>query len=118
MQRSYLPWLTACGAALCAIFLLAADKNTYVSVSAIRSLANGEAARYYEENAERLALYNDDSLKDVTVSYLTAKPYLLFKADVGNEGSQDYWINISIVDYYGKDSLTVVEGDTVEGEGE
>ncbi len=118
VQRSYLPWLTACGAALCAIFLLAADKKTYVSVSAIRSLANGEAARYYEENAERLALYNDDSLKDVTVSYLTAKPYLLFKADVGNEGSQDYWINISIVDYYGKDSLTVVEGDTVEGEGE
>ena len=109
VQKSYPAWLAALGAVLCAVFLLPADKNTYTSVSAVRSLANGEAARYYEENARRLALYNDDGLKDVTVTYLTAKPYLLFKADVGNEGSQDYWINISIVDYYGKDSLTVTE---------
>ena len=116
VQKKAFSWMAVWGIVLCGIFLLAADKNTYTSVSAIRSLANGEAAQYYEENARRLELYNDDALKDVTVSYLTAKPYLLFKADVGNEGSQDYWINISIVDYYGKDSLTVVENGAEESE--
>lgn len=91
------------------LFLLPANKNTYTSVSAVRSLANGEAKQYYEENAVRLALYNDETVTDVTIHYLQAKPYLLFKADVGNEGSQDYWINISIVDYYRKNSLTITE---------
>ncbi len=91
------------------LFVLPANKNTYTSVSAVRSLANGEAKQYYEENALRLSLYNDETIPDVTIHYLQAKPYLLFKADVGNEGSQDYWINISIVDYYGKNSLTIIE---------
>lgn len=92
-----------------AVFLLAADKNTYTSVSALRCLANGEAVRYDEENRERFALYNDESVSDVVIAPLTARPYLLFKEDVGNEGSPDYWINIAIVGYYGKNSLTVRE---------
>lgn len=90
-----------------AVFLLAADKNTYTSVSALRCLANGEAVRYDEENRERFALYNDEAVLDVVITPLTARPYLLFKEDVGNEGSPDYWINIAIVGYYGKSSLTV-----------
>lgn len=119
VAENYLSWLAVSGAAVGCIFLLAADKNTYVGISALRSLANGEAARYYEENAARLALYHDDSVQDVTIPYLTAKPYLLFREDVGNEGSPDYWINISIVDYYRKNSLTVVEGkDWEPAEGE
>lgn len=109
VDQKYLLWLV-CGILwMGAIFVLPADKNTYTSISAVRSIVNGEAAQYYAENAERLALYNDESMPDVTITYLTAKPYLLFKADVGNEGSQDYWINISIVDYYKKNSLTIVE---------
>lgn len=109
VEKSYAGWLAVCIAAMGCIFLLSADKNTYTSVSALRSVANGEAAQYYEENRQRLALYNDGSVPDVEITYLTAKPYLLFKADVGNEGSADYWINISIVDYYGKNSVTVLE---------
>lgn len=109
VDQKYLLWLV-CGIFwMGAIFVLPANKNTYISISAVRSIVNGEAAQYYAENAERLALYNDESLQDVTITYLNAKPYLLFKADVGNEGSQDYWINISIVDYYKKNSLTIVE---------
>lgn len=110
ISAHYFSWVTVCGILMGCIFLLAADKNTYTSVSALRSLANGEAAQYYEENEVRLALYNDENMPDVTVFYLTAKPYLLFKEDVGNEGSPDYWVNISIVDYYQKNSVTVVEG--------
>ncbi len=108
-EEKYLSWLAVFCLVTGAVFLLAPDKNTYVSVSAIRSILNGEAAQYYEENAARLALYNDADIEDVEISYLKAKPYLLFKADVGNEGSQDYWINISIRDYYQKNSVTVVE---------
>lgn len=108
-DKNYLLWLV-CGVFwMGAIFVLPANKNAYTSISAVRSIVNGEAAQYYAENAERLALYNDESVQDVTITYLNAKPYLLFKADVGNEGSQDYWINISIVDYYKKNSLTIVE---------
>lgn len=109
IEENYAGWLFFCMAAVGCIFLLAADKNTYTSISALRSVANGEAAQYYEENRARLALYNDENVPDVEITCLTAKPYLLFKADVGNEGSTDYWINISIVDYYQKNSLTVVE---------
>lgn len=110
-DRKYLLWLV-CGILwMGAVFVLPANKNTYTSISAVRSIVNGEAAQYYAENAERLALYNDESVPDVTITYLSAKPYLLFKADVGNEGSQDYWINISIVDYYKKNSLTIVEAE-------
>lgn len=36
------------------IFLFAADKNTYTSVSAVRSILNGEAAEYAAENNARL----------------------------------------------------------------
>ena len=109
-QEGYAVWLLCASLAVGLLFLLPADKNRYTSISALRSLANGEAARYYEENERRIALYRDRSLPDVTIEPLTARPYLLFKEDVGNEGSPDYWINISIVDYYQKNSVTVVEG--------
>lgn len=109
VEKSGFLWMLAGVVWMGAIFVLAADKNTYTSISAMRSIANGEAAQFYEENAARIALYNDESMPDVTISRLEAKPYLLFKEDVGNEGSPDYWINISIVDYYQKNSVTVVE---------
>ena len=109
-EESYAFWLTMCSVGMALLFLFPANKNTYTSISAFRSLVNGEAEQFYEENAQRMELYNDESLPDVTISYLTAKPYLLFKEDVGNEGSPDYWINISVVGYYRKNSVTVVEG--------
>lgn len=97
-------------AVVAVIFLFAADKNTYTSMSALRSIANGEAARYYEQSMERFELYNDDEIKDVTIKAYTgdARPYLLFKEDVGNApGEEGYWQNIEISNHYGKDSITV-----------
>ena len=96
--------------AVAVIFLFTADKNTYTSMSALRSIANGEAARYYEQSMERFELYNDDEIKDVTIKAYTgdARPYLLFKEDVGNApGEEGYWQNIEISNHYGKDSITV-----------
>ncbi|MBO4899654.1 MAG: hypothetical protein J5509_05130 [Lachnospiraceae bacterium] len=94
------------------IFVFAEDKNTYTSMSAVRSIANGEAERYYDQMKERAALYNDPEIKNVTIYALTddAKPYLLFKEDVGNsEGDEGYWQNVSLCNYYEKYSITVVE---------
>lgn len=114
VEESYAAWLLCASLLIGLIFLLPADKNSYTSVSALRSLLNGEAAAYYEENAARIELYRDPAQPDVTIRPLTARPYLLFKADVGNEGSNDYWINLSILGYYGKNSVTVIETDAEE----
>ncbi|MDO4332405.1 MAG: DUF6056 family protein [Eubacteriales bacterium] len=107
--KNYGTWLFTALLLLGAVFLLSADKNTYTSVSAVRSLVNGEAAQYYEENMQRLALYTDPERKDVTVAPLKAHPYLIFTTDVGNEGSEGYWINLALKDYYKLDSITVLE---------
>lgn len=92
------------------VFLLAADKNTYTSMSALRSVLTGEASRYYSQSFERIDLYNDESMPDVVVKPLTddAKPYLLFKEDISDkEGEEGYWQSVEISDYYGKNSITV-----------
>lgn len=101
-------WMSAMLCGMLFLFLFAANKNTYTSISALRSIANGEAARYYEENQTRLALYQDPDLAEVTVQPLTVKPYLLYKTDVGNEGSMDYWVTLAIEKYYQK-KVTVEE---------
>ena len=92
-------------------FLFAADKNTYTSMSALRSILNGEAARYYEQSFDRFEIYNDDTVRDAEIMAYTedAKPYLLFKEDVGNEGEEGYWQNIEISHHYDKDSITVLK---------
>ncbi len=92
------------------IFVFAADKNTYVSMSAVRSIANGEAARYYEQSMDRFEILRGDE-RDVVIKAYTgdAKPYLLFKEDVDNApGEEGYWLNLEMCGHYDKDSITVV----------
>lgn len=88
------------------IFLFAADKNTYTSVSAFRSIVNGEAAEYAAENDARLELYTNGEA-EITITPLSAEPYLLYIDDVTNEGDRGYWLNLALMDYYGKDKITV-----------
>ena len=93
-------------------FVFEANKNTYVSISATRSILNGEAARYYDQNMERFKIYNDQSKPDVVIKHLTedAKPYLLFKEDINDEnGEEGYWQNVEISEYYDKTSIKVID---------
>lgn len=85
------------------------DKNTYTTISAVRSIVNGEAERYYEQGVTRIKLYNDKTQPNITVAHITddAKPYLLFKQDVDNDGGEGYWQIIQICDFYEKESVTV-----------
>lgn len=109
IEKKYPSWLVFWGIIMGAIFLLPANKNTYTTISAVRSVANGEAAQFYVENRERLAILQAAGEEEAVIPCLSAKPYLLFIEDAGNEGSADYWINIALVDYYHLSGLTVVE---------
>ena len=48
-------------AGIVCVLLFTGDKNTYTSISALRSVAIGEAQAYYEENMDRQTIVHDDS---------------------------------------------------------
>lgn len=75
------------------------------SVSAVKSLASGEAAGYGREEAARLQVYRSEATSDAEVDALTAKPLLLYEADV--TGDADNWVNKAVAAYYGKARVQV-----------
>lgn len=50
----------ACLLLLLAVWVLTADKNTYTSISALRSVAKGEAQTFYQEAMARHEIYTDE----------------------------------------------------------
>ena len=108
VEKKTAVWTVVLTVMLGAVLVLPADKNTYTTISALRSIASGEAAQYAKENEERLTLYVSDE-KDIVIRPLTAMPYLLHIDDVTNEGGRGYWLNLALMDYYEKDSITVSE---------
>ncbi len=91
------------------VFVGTSDKNTFSSMSALRSLVNGEARSYYEQAQERLALYQDDTISVVEVEPFTVRPKVLYFTDVVEEGNVNYWINENIADYYGKEKVLLMK---------
>lgn len=87
------------------VFVGTSDKNTFSSLSALRSLANGEAKTYYAEAQERLADYTNPDVSVVEVKPFSAKPHVLYFTDVVEEGEPNYWINENIAAYYGKEKV-------------
>lgn len=92
-----------CLVLLLAVWALTADKNTYTSVSAARSLAKGEAQIFYEDAMERYALYTDEELTDVVVSPYREKPYLFSFDDLSDDPGN--WLNLAVARYYHKDNV-------------
>lgn len=85
------------------VWVLTADKNTYTSISALRSLANGDAQTYYTEAMERHELYVDESVTDVVVKPFSARPALFdFNDLTEDEGN---WLNLAVTRYYHKNSV-------------
>ncbi len=85
------------------VWTLTANKNTYTGISALRSLANGDAAVYYEEAMERYALYMDETVTDVVVKPFSARPALFDFEDL--TPNEDNWLNLAVSGYYHKDSV-------------
>ena len=87
------------------IFAGTSDKNTFSSVSALRSLANGEAKTYYGEAQERLTDYKNPDVTVVEAEPFSVKPHVLYFTDIVEEGEPNYWINENIAAYYGKEKV-------------
>ena len=88
---------------LLAVWVLTADKNTYTGISALRSVAKGEAQTFYQEAMERYALYTDESVAEVVVAPYSARPALFDFTDLSvDEGN---WMNLAVARYYHKDSV-------------
>lgn len=100
-------WLTFAGILL--VIVGTADKNTFFSMSALRSLLNGEAQAYYEQAQERLVLYQDESVSIVEIEPFRVKPRVLFFTDIVEEGNANYWINENIAQYYDKEKVLLME---------
>lgn len=88
------------------MWVFTADKNTYTSISALRSLVNGDAQTFYEEAMERHELYIDEAVTEVEVKPYSARPALFdFNDLTENEGN---WLNLAVMRYYHKESVKVV----------
>ncbi len=85
------------------VWILTADKNTYTGISALRSVVNGDAQTFYEEEMERHEMYTDGSIKDVVVETHSVRPYLFDTRDVSWD--VENWINVSMAHYYHKNSV-------------
>ena len=98
--------------AVCAFIILVmwictADKNTYTSISALRSVMNGEAEIFYEEAMERHEIYMDEDIAEVELKPYSACPAIF----EGNDLSEDAgnWLNLAVTQYYHKTYVKIVE---------
>lgn len=83
------------------VWIFTADKNTYTSVSALRSLAKGEGRTFYAEAMERHALYVDDAVTGVEVTPYSVRPALFDFNDLSED--EGNWINLAVARYYHKE---------------
>ncbi len=96
-----------CGLLVLVIWVCTADKNTYTSVSALRSLVNGEAQTFYEESMERHEIYVDESIVDVELKPYSACPALFDFNDLTEEAGN--WLNLAVMQYYHKAYVKIVK---------
>lgn len=85
------------------VWVFTANKNTYTSVSALRSLINGDAKTYYAEAMERYGQYIDEEITDVVVEPFSARPALFDFEDLSVDPQN--WLNGAVAGYYHKTSV-------------
>ena len=88
------------------MWIFTADKNTYTSVSALRSLVYGEGRTFYAEAMERYAVYTDDAMTEVEIPPYSVKPALFDLQDLSEDPG--YWLNLAVTEYYHKTYVKVV----------
>ena len=81
------------------------NMHYYCGTSALSNLLDGSAATYKAENAERLRILKDDSIKDAVLTEYSVHPELLFYIDVTLDSAE--WINTATATYYYKDSVVL-----------
>lgn len=109
LERAGSRMSAVCLVTLLAVWVLTADKNTYTSISALRSLVKGEGKTFYTQAMERHELYIDEAVKDVVVSPYTERPYLFSFEDLQEDPGN--WLNLAVTRYYHKDSVKCMGGE-------
>lgn len=89
------------------MWVFTADKNTYTSISALRSLVNGEAQTFYAEAMARHEIYIDEDIVDVEIKPYSAKPALFAFDDLTEDGEN--WLNLAVMQYYHKAYVILVD---------
>lgn len=87
------------------INLTTLEVSLSTGVRALESVLGGEAAEFDAQMDARELLYNDDSIKEVTVSALTVHPELIYFHDITTD--KDNYANYKIAEYYDKDSIVI-----------
>lgn len=89
------------------IFVFTGDKNTYTSISALRSLVKGDAQTFYAEAMERYDLYTDDTVTNVEIKPYSVKPALFDYEDLSEDAGN--WLNLAVAEYFHKESVKIVD---------
>lgn len=89
------------------VWVCTADKNTYTSMSALRSLVNGDGRTFYEESMERHAVYTDESIVDVELRPYSARPALFDFEDLSTDPGN--WMNLAVTQYFHKNRVKISE---------
>lgn len=85
-----------------AVSLYKECNRTLTAYSAYLSLRTGQAYRYMLQNEERIAILTDENEPNPTIKLFDDPPYLLLFRDA--KDLEDVY-----ADYYGKESITVIE---------
>lgn len=88
-------------------WIFTADKNTYTTISALRSLHNGDAQTFYAEAMARHEIYTDERIVDVELKPYSARPALFDFNDLTEDAGN--WLNLAVMQYYHKAYVKVVE---------
>ncbi len=107
LERAGKRMSAVCLLLLLTVWALTADKNTYTSISALRSVAKGEAQTFYQEAMERHRLYTDEDIARVEITPYSARPALFDFNDLSED--EGNWLNLAVTRYYHKESIRCME---------
>ena len=88
-------------------FVFTEDKNTYTSISALRSIVNGDAQTFYTEAMERYDMYTNETIKNIEIKPYSTKPALFEYEDLSEDPGN--WLNLAVAEYFHKESVRLVD---------
>ncbi|WP_099466482.1 DUF6056 family protein [Konateibacter massiliensis] len=87
------------------VHLTTLEISLSTGVRAIKSITSGEAAEFDAQMDAREVLYNDDTVKEVSIPALTVYPELIYFDDITDD--KDNYANYKIAEYYDKDFIVI-----------
>ncbi|MCI8430043.1 MAG: hypothetical protein HFI16_07270 [Lachnospiraceae bacterium] len=93
----------AAGIVVMGLMCIGDAKRYGVSIEACKEIAQGQAAQYHREAAERKKMYQSAEEADLEVAPYSEKPYLLFFDDITD--NPENWKNMAVSAFYGKQTV-------------